>query len=145
MNYPREGPNTPNVKVWSDKALDSLDRELLDLLKENRLQRKSAQRNNTDDENKYSEMGHFASRLYHYWMGIWMWLEFYILLGLGTSLWIYVARLIFHHLRFPTETHKVFVMAIYIGPSLFLFLIMKLIDCIYEREANRKEIKLKAL
>ena len=132
MIYPKEEPNMPNVRVWSNDTLDELDRELLEILKKNRNRKKhdySAEDLAGDTRREaYSRVRRIA--------------EYSLLILAAITLWFSFVYYTLQYLKFPIQRYIWWVRAVYIAPILCIFTITALIDCCYDGSLAKKKQKI---
>lgn len=132
MIYPREEPNMPNVRVWSNDTLDELDRELLDILKKNRNRKRP----------EYSAENAAIDRRKEEYSGIRRLAEYILLILTAIALWFSFVNYTLQYLKFPVQRYIWWVRAVYIAPILCIFTITALIDCCYDGNLAKRKQKI---
>ena len=122
MIYPKEEPNMRNVRVWSNDALDELDRELLELLKHNRNRKKQEPETDRKTE-EYS--------------GTMRMLEYFLLILSAIVLWSAFVFYTLQFLQFPTQRYAWWVRGVYVLPIVCIFIVTSLIDCLYDKQLEK--------
>jgi membrane protein DedA with SNARE-associated domain len=113
MVYPKEVS-----KIWSNRALDELDKELLELLKSNRTKRRNSIDPVDESPREYGRL--------------WISIEFFLLTITAITIWVVFVYLTLKYLQFPVQTHKWLVGAFYIVPIFIIFLVLVVIDCLFD-------------
>ena len=130
MIYPKEEPNMPNVRVWSNDTLDELDRELLEILKKNRNRRKSESAEPAVDAQRkeYSRVRRLA--------------EYALLILTAIAVWCLFVYYTLRFLKFPTQRYIWWVRAVYTLPVVCILIITALIDCCYDGILAKRKQKI---